>query len=66
MSEYIEILLNGEYFCMTEVSDEHAASMLLETEAFKVSFPVDNVKTTFKAVMSKTRFGLTLNMERIH
>ena len=66
MSEDVEILLNGEYVCTKQLSDDEVQEMLDEPDAFKVRFPVTDVEETFKAVMTQTKLGLTLNMERIH
>ncbi len=64
--EDVEMLLNGEFYGMTEIPDELAKEMVAKPEGFKITMHEDCGAQTHKATMTVGPYGFTLNMQRIH
>ena len=64
--ENVEMLLDGEFYGVTEASTDIINEMIAKPEDFKITMHEDHGAQTFKATMYRTDQGPTLIMQRIH
>jgi len=64
--EKIEMILNGEFYGMTEAPTEIVNKMLAKPEEFKITMHEDRGDQTYKATMTVEPRGFTLHLQRIH